>query len=172
MPPRPSSLLLGSIRSSSTSAARPTNIPFSLRTMSTGTPSGTAQAQATADANAPSFSSIGIKRTNIESAPGVNLSEQQKVIVGSVLDVRHIILAGYILLKDVLLTPCNSFSRATQRSSTSACGTRTPPSQTTSPSQPATPSTRHNSTASRHCSSPSNCSRTTSSRRATPSRWT
>ncbi|KAJ0123885.1 hypothetical protein J7T55_012356 [Diaporthe amygdali] len=54
--------------------------------MSTGTPSGTAQAQATADANAPSFSSIGIKRTNIESAPGVNLSEQQKVIVGSVLD--------------------------------------------------------------------------------------
>ncbi|KAL1863024.1 hypothetical protein Daus18300_008180 [Diaporthe australafricana] len=54
--------------------------------MSTGTPSGTAQAQASADASAPSFSSIGIKRTNIESAPGVNLSEQQKVLVGSVLD--------------------------------------------------------------------------------------
>lgn len=56
--------------------------------MSAGTPSGTAQAQASADANAPSFSSIGIKRTNIETAPGVNLSEQQKVLVGSVLDVR------------------------------------------------------------------------------------
>lgn len=55
--------------------------------MSTGAPSGTAQAQAAADASAPSFSSIGIKRTNIETAPGVNLSEQQKVLVGSVLDV-------------------------------------------------------------------------------------
>lgn len=55
--------------------------------MSTGAPSGTAQVQAAADASAPSFSSIGIKNTNIETAPGVNLSEQQKVLVGSVLDV-------------------------------------------------------------------------------------
>ncbi|KAH8779781.1 hypothetical protein F5883DRAFT_626161 [Diaporthe sp. PMI_573] len=54
--------------------------------MSTGNPSGTAQAQASADASAPSFSSIGIKRTDIQTAPGVNLSEQQKVLVGSVLD--------------------------------------------------------------------------------------
>jgi hypothetical protein len=58
--------------------------------MSTGNPSGTAQAQASADASAPSFSSIGIKRTDIQTAPGVNLSEQQKVLVGSVLDVRSI----------------------------------------------------------------------------------
>lgn len=57
--------------------------------MSTSNPSETAQAQAKADASAPSFSSIGIKRTNIETAPGVNLSEQQKVLVGSVLDVCY-----------------------------------------------------------------------------------
>ncbi|KAG6355382.1 hypothetical protein INS49_003344 [Diaporthe citri] len=49
--------------------------------MSTSNPSETAQAQASADASAPSFSSIGIKRTSIETAPGVNLSEQQKVLL-------------------------------------------------------------------------------------------
>ncbi|KAG8161026.1 hypothetical protein KVR01_009290 [Diaporthe batatas] len=90
MPPRPSSLFAATQRASR-SATKRNNVPFSSRTMSsTGTPSGTAQAQAQASADttatAPSFSSIGIKRTTIETAPGVTLSEHQKVLVGSVLD--------------------------------------------------------------------------------------
>lgn len=56
--------------------------------MASGPPSETAKAQAAADSNAPSFSSLGIKHTDIKTAAGVNLSDQQKVIVGSVLDVR------------------------------------------------------------------------------------
>lgn len=55
--------------------------------MSTGTPSETAKAQASASANAPSFESIGIKNKDIVQKSGVSLSEQQKVLVGSVLDV-------------------------------------------------------------------------------------
>lgn len=60
---------------------------------STGTPSATAQAQADeqassgAPASSHSFSSLDIKNTNIQTAPGVDLSEQQKVTIGSVLDV-------------------------------------------------------------------------------------
>lgn len=57
--------------------------------MSSGVPSETAQAQAAADSKAPSFASLGIKNTDIKTATGVTLSDQQKVIVGSVLDVRN-----------------------------------------------------------------------------------
>lgn len=59
----------------------------------TGTPSATAQVQADvqassgAPAGSHSFSSLDIKNTNIQTAPGVSLSEQQKVTIGSVLDV-------------------------------------------------------------------------------------
>lgn len=172
MPPRPSSLLLAPSRVSSTVATKPTRIPFSSRTMATGVPSGTAQAQASADASAPSFSSIGVKRTNIETAPGVNLSEQQKVLVGSVLDVSFVLICGILPSAWLLTDITNSSSRATRPSSTSACGTRTRPSRTTLPSQSATPSTQRSSTASRPCSSQSSCSRTPSSPPATLSSWT
>lgn len=56
--------------------------------MASGTPSDTAKAQAAADADAPSLSSLGIQHTDIKTAAGVTLSDQQKVVVGSVLDVR------------------------------------------------------------------------------------
>ncbi|KAF9871967.1 hypothetical protein CkaCkLH20_10599 [Colletotrichum karsti] len=56
------------------------------RNMSAGTPSETAKAQASASDNAPSFESIGIKNTDIVQKSGVSLSQQQKVLVGSVLD--------------------------------------------------------------------------------------
>lgn len=172
MPPRPSSIFLASKRVSSTVATKSTSIPFSLRAMSTTNPSETAQAQASADASAPSFSSIGIKRTNIETAPGVNLSEQQKVLVGSVLDVRHHhTFAPIRILLNHPANIINSCSRATRPSSTSAYGTRMQHSQTTSPSQPATPSSRLSSTASQPCSSRSSCSHTASSPRAIPSSW-
>ena len=39
------------------------------------------------NSTSPSFESLGIRNTNINAAPGVNLSSEQKVIVGSVLDV-------------------------------------------------------------------------------------
>ena len=35
----------------------------------------------------PSFESLRIKNSNINTAPGVQLSDRQKVVVGSVLDV-------------------------------------------------------------------------------------
>ncbi|WYZ45676.1 hypothetical protein EsH8_VIII_000992 [Colletotrichum jinshuiense] len=54
--------------------------------MASGTPSETAKVQASADANAPSFESIGIKNTDIVQKSGISLSQQQKVLVGSVLD--------------------------------------------------------------------------------------
>lgn len=60
----------------------------------TGTPSETAQAQTDtqsssgAPAGSHTFASLDIKNTNINTAPDVKLSEQQKVTVGSVLDVR------------------------------------------------------------------------------------
>jgi len=56
------------------------------RNMASGTPSETAKAQASADSNAPSFESIGIKNNDIIQKSGVSLSQQQKVLVGSVLD--------------------------------------------------------------------------------------
>ncbi|KDN63405.1 hypothetical protein CSUB01_11904 [Colletotrichum sublineola] len=54
--------------------------------MASGTPSETAKAQASADSNAPSFESIGVKNNDIIQKSGVSLSQQQKVLVGSVLD--------------------------------------------------------------------------------------
>lgn len=59
----------------------------------TGTPSATAQAQAGtqgssgAPAGSHTFSSLDIKNTTINTAPGVELTEKQKVTIGSVLDV-------------------------------------------------------------------------------------
>lgn len=169
MPPRPSFLLLASKRVPSPVAAKSISIPFSLRTMSTNDPSETAKVQASADASAPTFSSIGIKRTNIETAPGVNLSEQQKVLVGSVLDVRYPSPWSNLPSCEHHANMNNSSSRATRPSNTLACGIRTPHSRTTSPSQSVTPSSPHSSTASRLSSSRSSYSHTASSPQATPS---
>lgn len=58
------------------------------RSMPAGTPSETAKAQAAADASAPSFDSVGVKNTSINEKAGVSLSDHQKLVVGSVLDVR------------------------------------------------------------------------------------
>lgn len=55
------------------------------RTMATGVPSATAQAQEKANASAASFN---IKNTNIHEGSGVKLNEHQRLLVGSVLDVR------------------------------------------------------------------------------------
>lgn len=60
------------------------------RNMASGTPSDTAKVQASADSNAPSFESVGIKNNSINQKSGVSLSQQQKVLVGSVLDVSMI----------------------------------------------------------------------------------
>lgn len=172
MPPRPSSAFLASQRAFTRFATKPTNVPLSSRIMSTSIPSETAQAQASADASAPSFSSIGIKRTNIETAPGVSLSEQQKVLVGSVLDVGSHPVVPVLPCNEPLADITGSFSRVTRPSSTSAFGIRMPHSPTTSQWQPAIPSTLHSSMASQRCSNPSSCSRTRSSPQATPSSWT
>ncbi|KAK8005701.1 hypothetical protein PG990_011738 [Apiospora arundinis] len=53
------------------------------RTMATGTPSATAQAQEKANTT---FDSFTMKNTNINEGPGVKLNDQQKLVVGSVLD--------------------------------------------------------------------------------------
>lgn len=84
----PASQILSRAVRTLTNSTSHKHISFQHRTMASGTPSETAQAQAAADAKAPSFSSLGIKHTDIKTASGVNLSDQQKVIVGSVLDVR------------------------------------------------------------------------------------
>ncbi|CAJ2503349.1 Uu.00g107430.m01.CDS01 [Anthostomella pinea] len=54
--------------------------------MATGAPSEMAQTQAHADSSGPSFESHDIRTTRINEGPGVTLSQQQKVLVGSVLD--------------------------------------------------------------------------------------
>lgn len=65
----------------------------STRTMATPEkPSEAAQAQDQTSApgpDPPSFSSLGIRNTTINEAPGVRLSPHQKLVVGSVLDVRQ-----------------------------------------------------------------------------------
>lgn len=53
--------------------------------MATGAPSATAQAQEKADTSAASFN---IKNTNVREGNGVKLDEHQRLLVGSVLDVR------------------------------------------------------------------------------------
>ncbi|ORY55685.1 uncharacterized protein BCR38DRAFT_452132 [Pseudomassariella vexata] len=57
-----------------------------VRIMATGTPSASAQAQQNADATSATLSSYDIKNKPINEAPGVKLSESQKVVVGSILD--------------------------------------------------------------------------------------
>lgn len=56
------------------------------RTMATGTPSATAQAQEKASST---FDSFTMKNTNLNEGPGVKLNDQQKIIVSSVLDVSR-----------------------------------------------------------------------------------
>ena len=67
----------------------PTPFSYPTRTiprMSTGVPSQTAQAQKSAEMSTTSSSDLGIEST-VNIATGVSLSSQQKLIVGSVLDV-------------------------------------------------------------------------------------
>ena len=70
--------------SRASSQQNPIAIAFA-RTMASGTPSATAQAQEKADTSAASFN---IKNTNIREGSGVKLDEHQRLLVGSVLDVR------------------------------------------------------------------------------------
>ncbi|KAJ4420393.1 hypothetical protein N0V82_004382 [Gnomoniopsis sp. IMI 355080] len=58
-----------------------------------------AQASSGAPAGSHSFSSLDIKNTSIQTAPGVELTEQQKVTIGSVLDLfeGHPTLAKFSL---------------------------------------------------------------------------
>jgi hypothetical protein len=58
--------------------------------MSTGIPSSTAQVQKSAEMSTSASSNgsdLGIESTDIKTATGVSLSPQQRVLVGSVLDV-------------------------------------------------------------------------------------
>lgn len=50
------------------------------------TTSGSANASA-GSAGTEGFSELGIENTNVHTAPGVELNQKQKVVVGSVLDV-------------------------------------------------------------------------------------
>ncbi|TVY31980.1 hypothetical protein LSUB1_G008158 [Lachnellula subtilissima] len=78
---------------------KPTLFTSAFRKMSTGVPSSTAAAQKNADTNAPSASELGIENTNVQTAAGVDLSAQQKLLVGSVLD----LFAGRPSLKKLQL---------------------------------------------------------------------
>lgn len=60
--------------------------------MSTGTPSATARAQKDADMKASSTNDLGIENTDIKTAAGVELSGNQKVLIGSVLDVNSLLI--------------------------------------------------------------------------------
>lgn len=55
--------------------------------MASGVPSETAKIQEQANASSGNSSDNYIKNTNINAASGVSLSDQQKAIVGSILDV-------------------------------------------------------------------------------------
>ena len=78
--------------------------------MSVGVPSGSAQVQKMAGISTTSDpADLGIESTNINTTAGVQLSAQQKVIVGSVLDVRPQIL---ILPEENLTDNLYSCSRA------------------------------------------------------------
>jgi hypothetical protein len=57
------------------------------RNMASGTPSETSKVQASAEADAGSFDLHNIRNTSINEGPGVHLSQSQKLLVGSVLDV-------------------------------------------------------------------------------------
>ncbi|KAH8747901.1 hypothetical protein BGZ57DRAFT_970382 [Hyaloscypha finlandica] len=70
--------------------------------MSTGTPSSTAQVQKSAEMSTSASSNgsdLGIESTDIKTATGVSLSPQQRVLVGSVLD----LFAGKPTLKKLQL---------------------------------------------------------------------
>jgi len=68
--------------------------------MSAGIPSETSQVQKSAEMSTSSSSSdLGIESTNIQTASGVSLNTQQKMIVGSVLD----LFAGKPTLKKLQL---------------------------------------------------------------------
>ncbi|KAH8886415.1 hypothetical protein GQ53DRAFT_750688 [Thozetella sp. PMI_491] len=54
--------------------------------MASGAPSETSKVQANAEAEAGSFDSHNIRNTSINEGPGVHLSQSQKILVGSVLD--------------------------------------------------------------------------------------
>ncbi|ETS81684.1 hypothetical protein PFICI_06686 [Pestalotiopsis fici W106-1] len=54
--------------------------------MASGVPSESAKIQEQANASSATFASHNIRNTNINTAPGVDLSDQQKVLVGSILD--------------------------------------------------------------------------------------
>lgn len=146
---------------------------FQHRTMaSTGTPSATAQAQADeqassgAPASSHSFTSLDIKNTNIQTAPGVDLSEQQKVTIGSVLDVSLTLSSsGSYQISPVSSTSAYnsglcSCLKDIRRSPSSLFGHKMPPSRITLPSQQDTPNIPHNSMVYQHSSSPSNYSTT------------
>lgn len=48
----------------------------------------TTQDQSVAGSSCPTLSSLGIKNVNINEPPGVTLSPHEKLLVGSLLDVR------------------------------------------------------------------------------------
>jgi hypothetical protein len=56
--------------------------------MSTGVPSETVKEEAGAGGQSSPFAALDIEIANINTAPGVQLSESQKLLVGSVLNVR------------------------------------------------------------------------------------
>ena len=150
---------------------------------------------AMATGNEDSFSSLGIQNTNIETAPGVTLTDKQKVIVGSMLDVSRPFLSrsrhgppnftGRVLSSQSqpfnatmapheagyshATFPTPSSLRATPASSTSACGRATRPSRTPSRKRRASTASPRSGTGCRPSSGPSRCSRTASRARATRS---
>ncbi|KAH6663794.1 hypothetical protein B0J14DRAFT_252927 [Halenospora varia] len=63
--------------------------------MASGVPSETAKAQVQATPTLPDFQNLGIESSDIKTASGVELSQHQKLIVGSVLD----LFAGKASLK-------------------------------------------------------------------------
>ena len=66
--------------------------PKRFQRMSADTPSETAQAQKSANMiTSTNASDLGIESTDIKTATGVSLGGQQKLIVGSVLDVRILV---------------------------------------------------------------------------------
>jgi hypothetical protein len=82
-------------------------IPRLFPVMSTGVPSETAQIQQQSNmstSSTPSASDLGIE-SDIKTATGVSLSSQQKVIVGSILDVSEIksqTKIRYILVSEII----------------------------------------------------------------------
>ena len=142
-------------------------------------------------AGSASMASVGIKNDNINQAAGVSLNPQQKVAVGSVLDVNflpnflrslthshshesltlirgHTWMNEYMALTSVVNSP-HSSSRAARPSSTSPSGSPTAHSRTPSPSPRATTASPPSGTASPPSLTPSPSCPTRSSTAATPS---